>query len=134
MNVSLTRQLKQFVAEKVASGSYETASEVIRDGLRLLQEGDKLQAIKELRQEILVGIKEANQGKFFLFTEATRDRQIDGSLMNISKFDRLHCCAVRGVVVAPSRIHPERKWGSYNQIFGEFEIVWMPVKRVEVGS
>ena len=71
MNVSLTRQLKQFVAEKVASGSYETASEVIRDGLRLLQEGDKLQAIKELRQEILVGIKEENQGKFFLFTEAT---------------------------------------------------------------
>jgi antitoxin ParD1/3/4 len=73
MNVSLTRRLKQFVAQKVASGSYETASEVIRDGLRLLQEGDKLrhQAVKELRQEILVGIEEANQGKLFPFTEAT---------------------------------------------------------------
>ena len=35
MNVSLTPELVQFVNQKVESGKYQTASEVIRDGLRL---------------------------------------------------------------------------------------------------
>ena len=36
-NISLTRQLDRFVAQKVASGRYENASEVIRAGLRTLE-------------------------------------------------------------------------------------------------
>jgi len=36
-NISLTRQLDRFVAQKVASGRYENASEVIRAGLRALE-------------------------------------------------------------------------------------------------
>ncbi|WP_300585086.1 type II toxin-antitoxin system ParD family antitoxin [Marivita sp.] len=45
MNVSLTPQLEEFVRRKVESGLYNNASEVIREGLRLLIERD---AAKEL--------------------------------------------------------------------------------------
>jgi len=37
MNISLTPELKKFVQNKVTSGMYTSASEVIRESLRLLQ-------------------------------------------------------------------------------------------------
>lgn len=36
-NVSLTGHLAEFVARNVASGSFQNASEVVREGLRLLE-------------------------------------------------------------------------------------------------
>jgi antitoxin ParD1/3/4 len=42
MNVSLTPELEKFVDAKVESGLYNNASEVIREGLRLLKEHDEL--------------------------------------------------------------------------------------------
>jgi antitoxin ParD1/3/4 len=41
MNVSLTSELEQFVARKVGSGRYTSASEVVRAALRLLEERDE---------------------------------------------------------------------------------------------
>jgi len=41
MNVSLTPQLDKFVADKVESGRYTSASEVVREALRLLEERDQ---------------------------------------------------------------------------------------------
>ena len=38
LNVSLTPALEQFIAERVSSGRYQTASEVVRAGLRLLEQ------------------------------------------------------------------------------------------------
>lgn len=38
MNVSLTPELEKFVREKVATGLYNNASEVVREALRLLYE------------------------------------------------------------------------------------------------
>ena len=57
-NVSLTPQLDDYVRAKVASGLYASASEVVREALRLLQEQDRLQAVKldELRKEIRRGL------------------------------------------------------------------------------
>ncbi|MBL6459003.1 type II toxin-antitoxin system ParD family antitoxin [Belnapia sp. T6] len=40
LHVALTEPLVQYVAERVASGEYATASEVVRTGLRLLIEQD----------------------------------------------------------------------------------------------
>jgi antitoxin ParD1/3/4 len=40
MNVSLTPELEKFVAAKVDSGRYTSASEVVREALRLLEEHD----------------------------------------------------------------------------------------------
>jgi antitoxin ParD1/3/4 len=56
MNVSLTDKLEQFVAEQVNSGRYQSASEVVREGLRLLaarEEGErmKLDALRQLIRE-----------------------------------------------------------------------------------
>ena len=41
MNVSLTPELDKFVASKVESGRYTSASEVVREALRLLEERDR---------------------------------------------------------------------------------------------
>ena len=58
MNVSLTSELEKYVSEKVASGLYHSASEVIREGLRLLKDQDALREMRlnELRQQIQAGI------------------------------------------------------------------------------
>ena len=42
MNVSLPQAMEEFVRQKVAAGDYETASEVVRDGLRLLKQRDEV--------------------------------------------------------------------------------------------
>jgi antitoxin ParD1/3/4 len=42
MNVSLTDPMEQFVRQKVAVGEYETASEVVREALRLLRHRDEV--------------------------------------------------------------------------------------------
>jgi len=67
MNVSLTPQLEQFVREKVDSGRYLSASEVVREGLRLLEERDRVyQArLSDLQKEITIGVEEADRGELF---------------------------------------------------------------------
>lgn len=65
MNVSLTPELERFVQDKVDSGMYTSASEVIRESLRLLHTHDDLQAqrIQQLNQAIDVGLQQLNSGK-----------------------------------------------------------------------
>lgn len=65
MNVSLTPELEQLIHKKVETGLYLSASEVVREALRLLEERDKLQAMKfeEVRREIQIGIDQADRGR-----------------------------------------------------------------------
>ena len=42
-NVQLTPKMKRFIADAVASGRYETGSEVVRAGMRLLMEESERQ-------------------------------------------------------------------------------------------
>ena len=49
MHVSLTPKLEQFVKEKVESGLYNNASEVVREALRLLYEYEEFQRLKRER-------------------------------------------------------------------------------------
>jgi len=58
MNVSLTPQLEDMVRQKVASGLYTSASEVIREALRLMEEQDRMRATKleQLRRDIQDGL------------------------------------------------------------------------------
>jgi antitoxin ParD1/3/4 len=65
MNVSLPRELAAFVEDEVASGEYSTASEVVRDALRLLRREraayEEKMAI--LRREIQIGIDDIEAGR-----------------------------------------------------------------------
>lgn len=58
LNVSLTPHLEAFIHETVNAGRYQSASEVVRTALRLLedQERQKAAALELLRQEIQKGI------------------------------------------------------------------------------
>ena len=69
MNVSLTPELEKLVQEKVASGLYQTASEVIREGLRLLKERDDRQTY--LREAIQEGLTQLETGKYQEYTADT---------------------------------------------------------------
>jgi len=66
MNISLTPELEKLVLDKVESGMYTSASEVIREGLRLLAERDAMAnlRVEELRRQIQVGIEQANNGQY----------------------------------------------------------------------
>ncbi len=46
MNVSLTPELEKFVVGKVDSGRYTSASEVVREALRLLEESDRSRGVQ----------------------------------------------------------------------------------------
>jgi antitoxin ParD1/3/4 len=54
MNVSLTSELEKFVSTKVESGRYNSASEVVREALRLLEEHDTARAaqLAEFNEEL----------------------------------------------------------------------------------
>ena len=80
LNISLTPELEHFIEDRVATGRYRTASEVVREGLRLLEE-------KERAQESVgpqIGFSPANDaavaGRFHQLADewrATRPRGVD---------------------------------------------------------
>jgi antitoxin ParD1/3/4 len=65
MNVSLTPELERRIAEKVDSGLYTSASEVIRESLRLLFEAEELKEHRRerLRADIRLGLKQLDLGE-----------------------------------------------------------------------
>jgi antitoxin ParD1/3/4 len=69
MNISLTPELEQLVNDKVKTGMYQTASEVIREGLRLLKERD--QRVDALRRDIHAGFDAVERGEFTDYDEGT---------------------------------------------------------------
>jgi antitoxin ParD1/3/4 len=65
MNVSLSNEMKSWIHQKVASGLYQSANEVVREALRLLVEREQLQQLRaaELRREIAIGLSELEDGR-----------------------------------------------------------------------
>ncbi|MET3613172.1 antitoxin ParD1/3/4 [Rhizobium aquaticum] len=65
MNVSLTPEFVRFIEGEVESGAYASASEVVRDALRLLQTGREERAarLERLRQEIARGEDDFAHGR-----------------------------------------------------------------------
>lgn len=64
MNVSLTPALEKYIQEKVEKGRYTSASEVVREALRLLEqkEQERERALKEFQAKLDQGIAEAEAG------------------------------------------------------------------------
>lgn len=66
MNVNLGPVFDQFVADLLKSGLYQSQSEILREGLRLLKEREELKNLRltELRRAIAIGSEQADRGEF----------------------------------------------------------------------
>jgi antitoxin ParD1/3/4 len=71
-NVVLTDYQAALVERLVASGRYQNASEVLRDGLRLIEtrEAEDKARLKALREAARIGIADMEQGRFRSFSSA----------------------------------------------------------------
>jgi antitoxin ParD1/3/4 len=70
MDVSLTPQLEALIRERVASGLYTNASEVVREALNLLAERDRLEHLRTL---LAVGLEDERRGDLVEFTPELLD-------------------------------------------------------------
>lgn len=63
MNVHLGPVFDEFVAELLKSGYYQTQSEVVREGLRLLKDKEDVRQMRvaELRKDIAEGSEQADR-------------------------------------------------------------------------
>ncbi|MFN9112853.1 MAG: type II toxin-antitoxin system ParD family antitoxin [Bacteroidota bacterium] len=77
MNISITPELEKFVQSLVKSGMYNSASEVIRDALRLREEKQELRKkrIEQLNAEIQKGLDSLAAGK--VVTPEEMDAELD---------------------------------------------------------
>lgn len=77
MNVSLTPQLEEIVKRKVESGLYGSASEVMREALRLLEEHDRLRSMRTqaLRADIQKGLDSGEATPLDIKTVKARGRK-----------------------------------------------------------
>ena len=66
MNVNLGTVFDKFIGELLETGMYQSQSEVVREGLRLLKEREELKKLRlaELRKEIGIGSEQADRGEF----------------------------------------------------------------------
>ena len=80
LNVTLTPELEAFVRDRVASGRFDTPSQVVREGLKLLEvrEHERESVLADLRHEIAVGLEQARSGQLrdgeAFFDEVERKR------------------------------------------------------------
>jgi antitoxin ParD1/3/4 len=65
MNVSLTPELERYINEKVECGSYRSASEVVRESVRLMQrvEEDRAARLAALRRDIDEAVAQMDRGE-----------------------------------------------------------------------
>jgi antitoxin ParD1/3/4 len=59
MNVSISSSLENFVQEQIKTGLYNSASEVVRAGLRLLREREA-----DINKKIAIGLKQIENGEY----------------------------------------------------------------------
>lgn len=65
MNVSLTPELERLIHDRVDSGRYHSASEVVREALRLLEERDELRQrrLADVRNQVAAGLASLDRGE-----------------------------------------------------------------------
>jgi antitoxin ParD1/3/4 len=88
MNINLTPQLEALVRQKVASGHYSSASEVVREALRLMEREDQIQAAKlgQLRRDIQEGLESGPAGRLDVDVIKRRGRaRLDAAKANRDK-------------------------------------------------
>lgn len=65
-NISLTDHHDDLIEAKIQAGEYANASEVVREGLRLIQERDQELAarVDAIKSRVVVGLEQAARGDF----------------------------------------------------------------------
>jgi len=76
MNVSLTPALEQFIRDRAESGDYNSASEVVREAVRLLKRMDERRQLRldGLRRAVKEGDDAISRGEFM---ELSSDGELD---------------------------------------------------------
>jgi antitoxin ParD1/3/4 len=94
MNISLTPELEKFISSKVESGRYHSASEVVREALRLLEERDQVKSaqLAEFNQELGRRLDSLDRGE--------RVDPVDARGGGVKV-----CCASAGVQPRPRTTH-----------------------------
>lgn len=80
-NVVLTQHQADLIEELVSSGRYQNASEVLREGLRLVEsrENDDRARLKALREAARRGLADIEAGRYETFdTRASLRSRLDG--------------------------------------------------------
>lgn len=90
LNVSLTPQLEELVRQKVSSGRYNSASEVVREALRLMDtyEGLRETALAKLRADVEAGWQQVEEGKVSDFDPEAVKRRGREKLAKLRKTKR----------------------------------------------
>lgn len=65
MDFTLDPEFESFIHRKMETGRYDSASDVVRDAFRLMDERDRLQALRkdEMRRQIADGMASLRAGK-----------------------------------------------------------------------
>ena len=63
LHISLSPEYWRIIQEKIDSGYYANATEVIRDALRRMHENEQDQRLSRLRVELSLGLEQAEHGK-----------------------------------------------------------------------
>jgi antitoxin ParD1/3/4 len=76
-NVVLTDRQEELIEQLVSQGRYQNASEVLRDGLRLIEsrEAEEKARLRALRDAARIGIEDIDAGRFRDFDSASELRQ-----------------------------------------------------------
>ena len=108
MNVSLTPELEQLVNDKVKSGMYQTASEVIREALRLLKKRDNFEA---LRREVREGFAQIDRGEYEEYDEQTiKNLATDIKARGMKRLAEKPKTGTQWVAGSESPNRPKRTW------------------------
>ena len=88
MTILLTPEIEQLIDEQVKSGRYQSASEVVLEGLRLLSVRDQIdkKRFAELKQEIAMGIEAAERGELVDSETMFRELREKNSLRRIGSY------------------------------------------------
>ncbi|TKK14874.1 type II toxin-antitoxin system ParD family antitoxin [Pseudomonas fluorescens] len=80
LNVVLTPHQEQVIHDLVQSGRYQNASEVMRAGLRLLEQrlAEDTAKIEALRQATSIGIMDLEHGRFTQVSEEGLEHYLEG--------------------------------------------------------
>ena len=82
-NLVLTDHQASFVQRLVSTGRYQNASEVLREGLRLVEqrEAEDASRLEALRSAVRVGIDDFDQGRYATFESGA---QLRGHLTSLA--------------------------------------------------